>query len=118
MEKIKASIQKQGPKSVIRKELPESLPTSVQKGYFMLTKAKRTVLNIGLQKYRPGQSEPISVGDAIELDGIIYPLKDAHLPTLDPANPYTLNHEETACLERDAHFLSGQPKAGGPKCAG
>jgi hypothetical protein len=28
----------------------------------MLTKAERNVLNIGLQKYRPGQSEPILVG--------------------------------------------------------
>jgi hypothetical protein len=28
----------------------------------MLSDAERNVLNIGLQKYRPGQSEPILVG--------------------------------------------------------
>jgi hypothetical protein len=30
----------------------------------MLTDAERNVLNAGFQKYRPGQSEPILVGDA------------------------------------------------------
>jgi hypothetical protein len=58
----KAKIQRQKPKGVIRKGLPESLPTSVQKSYFMLSDAERNVLNIGLQKYRPGQSEPILIG--------------------------------------------------------
>jgi fructose-1,6-bisphosphatase III len=50
-----------------------------------------------------------SAGGTIELDGVIYPLKDAHLPTLDPANPYTLSHEEAACLERlRTSFLASQ----------
>src|SRR6476646_5383028 len=49
-------------KSASRKELPESFPTAVQKSYFMLSDAERNVLNIGLQKYRPGQSDPILVG--------------------------------------------------------
>jgi plasmid replication initiation protein len=63
MGKTKTPIQKKKrPKGVIRKGLPESLPTSVQKSYFMLTDAERNVLNIGLQKYRPGQSEPILIG--------------------------------------------------------
>ena len=52
----------EAPKDVIRKGLPESLPTAVQKSYFMLTDTERNVLNIGLQKYRPGQSEPILIG--------------------------------------------------------
>ena len=60
--KTKTAIQKPRPKGIIRKGLPESLPTSVQKSYFMLTDAERNVLNIGLQKYRPGQSEPILIG--------------------------------------------------------
>jgi fructose-1,6-bisphosphatase III len=48
----------------------------------------------------------------IELDGVIYPLKDAHLPTLDPANPYTLSHEEAECLERmRTSFLASQKLA-------
>jgi hypothetical protein len=64
MGKIKTPIQKRRPKDVIRKGLPESLPTSVQKSYFMLTDPERNVLNIGLQKYRPGQSEPILIGGA------------------------------------------------------
>jgi hypothetical protein len=61
-EQAKGSIQRQRPHSVIRKGLPESLPTSVQKSYFMLTDAEHDVLNIALEKYRPGQSVPILVG--------------------------------------------------------
>jgi len=38
------------------------LPTGVQKSYFMLSDAERTILNVALEKYRPGQSEPILVG--------------------------------------------------------
>ncbi len=34
----------------------------------------------------------------IEIDGIRHSLRDAHLPTLDAADPYALNAEETACL--------------------
>ena len=62
MGKAKAPIQKPRQKVVIRKQLPESFPTAVQKSYFMLSDAERNVLNVGLQKYRPGQSEPILVG--------------------------------------------------------
>jgi len=40
----------------------KDLPTGVQKSYFMLSEAERTVLNTALEKYRPGQSEPIFVG--------------------------------------------------------
>ena len=47
--------------SVMRKGLAEVLPTSVQKSYFMLSDAERKVLNTALEKYRPGQSEPILV---------------------------------------------------------
>jgi Initiator Replication protein len=50
------------PKSAIRMGLPESLPTAVQKSYFMLSDAERGILNTALEKYRPGQSEPILVG--------------------------------------------------------
>src|SRR5271166_778337 len=60
--KAKASIQRPRPDTVIRKGLAEVLPTSVQKSYFMLTDAERGVLNTALEKYRPGQSEPILVG--------------------------------------------------------
>ena len=52
----------------------------------------------------------------IELDGVIYPLKDVHLPTLDPDNPYTLRREEAAVSGSAAYFFSGQPKACG-SCA-
>jgi hypothetical protein len=45
------------PVALAEKGLPESLPTAVQK-----SDAERNVLNIGLQKYRPGQSEPILIG--------------------------------------------------------
>ena len=62
MGKAKGSIQQRPPPGLKRKGLGESLPTSVQKSYFMLSEAERNVLNIGLQKYRPGQSEPILIG--------------------------------------------------------
>jgi plasmid replication initiation protein len=39
------------------------LPTGVQKGYFMLSDAERAILNDALEKYQPGQSEPILVGN-------------------------------------------------------
>jgi plasmid replication initiation protein len=58
----KGSIQRRRPNSMIRKGLGEFLPTRVQKSYFMLSDAERAVLNSALEKYRPGQSEPILVG--------------------------------------------------------
>ncbi len=36
----------------------------------------------------------------IEIDGVRYPLKDNHFPTIDPADPYTLSAEEKSCLAR------------------
>ena len=36
----------------------------------------------------------------IEIDGTRYPLKDTAWPTLDPANPYALNDEESKCMAR------------------
>ena len=45
-----------------RKDPAQFLPTSVQKSYFMLSRAARAVLDCSLQKYRPGRSEPILVG--------------------------------------------------------
>ena len=58
----KGSVQPRRPRNVTRKGLGEFLPTSVQKSYFMLSDAERKVLNSALEKYRPGQSEPIFVG--------------------------------------------------------
>ena len=58
----KGSVQPQRPRNVTRKGLGEFLPTSVQKSYFMLSQAERAVLNSALEKYQPGQSEPILVG--------------------------------------------------------
>jgi fructose-1,6-bisphosphatase-3 len=36
----------------------------------------------------------------IEVDGVRYPLRDTHLPTVDPENPYELSAEEKSCLAR------------------
>jgi hypothetical protein len=47
---------------VISKDPGQSLPTSVQKSYFLLGTKERDVLNQALSKYRPGQSEPILIG--------------------------------------------------------
>jgi len=43
-------------------DLGEVLPTAVQKSYFMLSDAERAILNTALEKYLPGQLEPILVG--------------------------------------------------------
>jgi hypothetical protein len=48
-------------KKAIRRR-PERFPTGVQKSYFMLSDAERTVLNKALEKYQPGRSEPVLVG--------------------------------------------------------
>ena len=80
MGKTKSGIQKPRSKSVIRKGLPESFPTAIQKSYFMLTDAERYVLNIGLQKYRQGQSEPIFVGGEKLLKPALRLMSDYRLP--------------------------------------
>jgi hypothetical protein len=59
----KKLIQRRSRKVVRDKDPEQSLPTSVQKSYFMLSVAERTVLNNGLSKYRSGHTEPILVGD-------------------------------------------------------
>src|SRR5690348_3690041 len=50
-------------RETLKDDLGEVLPTGVQKSYFMLSNAERTVLNTALEKYRPGQYEPILAGD-------------------------------------------------------
>jgi plasmid replication initiation protein len=60
----KSSTKRRRPDIVLRKGLAEVLPTSIQKSYFLLKDAERGVLNIALERYRPSQSDPISVGDA------------------------------------------------------
>jgi fructose-1,6-bisphosphatase-3 len=45
----------------------------------------------------------------IEVDGVVYPLRDTHLPTVDPANPYELTPEEKYCMDRLRHsFVNSQ----------
>ena len=45
----------------------------------------------------------------VELDGSTYALRDVHLPTVDPKDPYALSTEEATCLERfRASFLASQ----------
>jgi fructose-1,6-bisphosphatase-3 len=45
----------------------------------------------------------------IEIDGVIYELRDKRLPTIDPTNPYALTAAEQDCLDRlKASFLSSQ----------
>lgn len=61
MATAKNSIQRRLPDSVIDKGLEESLPIGVQKSYFMLSEAEREILNIALEKFRPGQVQPVSV---------------------------------------------------------
>jgi fructose-1,6-bisphosphatase-3 len=45
----------------------------------------------------------------ITIDGETYPLRDTHLPTVDPADPYKLTDDERICLDRLRNsFLSSQ----------
>ncbi|MGJ8640118.1 MAG: fructose-bisphosphatase class III [Opitutaceae bacterium] len=45
----------------------------------------------------------------IEIDGVEYELRDKHLPTVDPEDPYALSAEEQKCLDRlKGSFLSSQ----------
>jgi fructose-1,6-bisphosphatase-3 len=48
----------------------------------------------------------------IEVDGVVYPLRDAHFPTIDPADPYTLTAEEKVCLARLKHSFLNSLKLG------
>ena len=43
------------------------LPTSIQKSYFMLSRAARAVLDTALQKYRPGRTDLIPIGGIAQL---------------------------------------------------
>ena len=36
----------------------------------------------------------------VEIDGKQFPLLDTHFPTIDPADPYALSPEESACMQR------------------
>jgi len=62
MATAKSSIQRRLPDSLLDKGLEETLPIGVQKSYFMLPEAERSLLNFALEKYRPGQNNPIPVG--------------------------------------------------------
>jgi fructose-1,6-bisphosphatase-3 len=45
----------------------------------------------------------------VTIDGVAYPLRDTHFPTLDPGNPYELSAEEKACMARlKQSFLTSQ----------
>lgn len=39
----------------------------------------------------------------VEVDGKVYPLKDSCFPTIDPADPYTLNEEEQELIDKLVH---------------
>lgn len=61
MGKINGPIQRRR-RETVKDDLWEVLPTSVQKSYLMLSNAERAIIDTALEKYRPGQSEPILVG--------------------------------------------------------
>jgi fructose-1,6-bisphosphatase-3 len=45
----------------------------------------------------------------VEIDGVTYPLRDNHLPTVDPADPYALTPDERLCMDRlRSSFLASQ----------
>ncbi len=46
----------------------------------------------------------------VEIDGTVRSLKDSHLPTLDPSEPYRLSAAEEACMERIRRSFLGSSK--------
>ena len=46
----------------------------------------------------------------IEVDGVTYPLRDTHLPTIDPTDPYALSPEERECMKRLKHSFTHSQK--------
>ncbi|MBV8176729.1 MAG: replication initiation protein [Verrucomicrobia bacterium] len=63
MSAAKGPIERRRQKTSID-DLEGGLATSVKKSYRMLSDAERDVLNTALDKYQPGQAEPILVGGA------------------------------------------------------
>ena len=52
------------------------------------------------------------VAGTVEVDGVRYPLRDRHLPTVDPANPYVLTPQEQSCMDiLKSSFLASQKLA-------
>ncbi|MBY0525823.1 MAG: fructose-1,6-bisphosphatase [Gemmataceae bacterium] len=46
----------------------------------------------------------------IEIDGVAWPLRDKHFPTIDPGNPYELSAAERSCMDRlRKSFTASQP---------
>ena len=82
----KKSEQRRSRKVVTDKGLERFLPTGVQKSYFMLY--ERKILNIALEKYRPGQSEPILVGGEKATAYSALPVKVSHLPAANKIRGY------------------------------
>jgi len=48
----------------------------------------------------------------IEVDGVVYALRDTIFPTIDPADPYRLSPEEERCLQRLCHSFVNSQKLG------
>ncbi len=48
----------------------------------------------------------------IEVDGAAYALRDTHLPTVDPKNPYELSSEEKTCIRRLRDSFTASQKLG------
>jgi fructose-1,6-bisphosphatase-3 len=48
----------------------------------------------------------------IEVDGQSYALRDKHLPTVDPKNPYELSPAEKLCMSRLRHSFTSSQKLG------
>jgi fructose-1,6-bisphosphatase III len=46
----------------------------------------------------------------VEIDGQTHKLRDTHLPTLDASDPYTLNAEEQACMDRLRQSFVSSPR--------
>ena len=48
----------------------------------------------------------------LEVDGATYALRDTHLPTIDPKNPYELSPEEKLCMGRVRESFTSSQKLG------
>ena len=50
------------------------------------------------------------VNGTLEVDGTVYPLRDTHFPTIDPADPNRLSEDEEDCMQQIERSFTSSPR--------
>jgi hypothetical protein len=95
---------------VTSKDPAVSLPTSIQKSYFMLSRSARAVLDTALQKYRPGRTDLIPIGGIAQLKPALrlmtaYRLMIQDVTGAEVVTSYTICHMIRSWLRRTSAIL-------------